>query len=72
MPMYNLSKYSDNYSYTSERVWQFERDEVSVNNADLSTDNSQSFKYKAGLAGKTESTVNNTNSSMKTQKQLFH
>ena len=72
MPMYNLSKYRDNYSYTSERVWQFERDEVSVNNADLSTDNSQSFKYKAGLAGKTENTVNNTNSSVKTQKQLFH
>ena len=72
MPMYNLSEYSDNYSNTSERVWQFETDEVSVNNVDLSIDNSQSFKYKAGLVGKTENAVNNTNSSVKTQKQFFH
>ena len=28
MPMYNLTEYSDNYSDTSGRLWQFERDEI--------------------------------------------
>ena len=53
MPMYNLIEYSDNYSDTSGSLWQFKRDEVPANNADLSINNSQSFKYKAALAGKT-------------------
>ena len=35
------------------------------NNANLSVDNSQSFKYKAALAGKTADAVNNTNMSVK-------
>ena len=47
MPMYNLIEYSNNYSDTSESLWQFKRDEVSNNNADLTIDDSQSFKYKA-------------------------
>ena len=34
MPMYNLTEYSDNYSGTSGRLWQFKRDEVPANNAD--------------------------------------
>ena len=54
MPMYNLIEYSDNYSDTSGSLWQFKRDEVPANNADLSIDNSELFKYKAALVGKTE------------------
>ena len=59
MPMYNLIEYSDNYSDTSGSLWQFKRDEVPANNADLTIDNSQSFKYKATLLGKTANAVNN-------------
>ena len=68
MPMYNLIEYSDNYSDTSGRLWQFKRDEVPANNADLTINNSQSFKYKAALLGKTANAVNNTNSSVKDAK----
>ena len=53
MPMYNLIEYSDNYSDTSGSLWQFKRDEI-TNNADVSNDNSPSFKYKANLIGNTE------------------
>ena len=49
MPLYNLIEYSDNYSDTSRSLWQFKRDEVPANNADLTINNSQSFKYKAAL-----------------------
>ena len=49
MPMYNLIEYSDNYSDTWGSLWQFKRDEVPANNADLAVGNngvfnSQSFK----------------------------
>ena len=33
MPMYNLIEYSDDYSNTSESLWQFKRDEVPADNA---------------------------------------
>ena len=36
MLMYNLTEYSDNYSDTSGSLWQFKRDEVPPNDADLS------------------------------------
>ena len=52
--MYNLTEYSDNYSDTSGSLWQFKRDEVPANNTDLTINNSQSFKYKAALVGKTK------------------
>ena len=68
MPMYNLIEYSDSYSDTPETLWKFKRDEVPNNNADLTADNSQSFRYKASLVGKTANAVNNTNSSVKTTK----
>ena len=68
MPMYNLIEYSDNYSDTSGSLWQFKRDEVPANNADLSVNNYQLFKYKAALVGKTADAVNNTNSSVKNTK----
>ena len=48
MPMYNLTEYIDNYSDISGRLYQFKRDAVPADNNDnLSTNNSQSFKYKA-------------------------
>ena len=72
MPIQNLIEYSDNYSDTSVRLWKFKGDEVPINNAYLGVDdngifNSQSFKYKAALVGKTEY-VADGNSFVKTQK----
>ena len=53
MPMYNLIEYSDNYSDTSGRLWDFKRDEI-VNNAEVTNDdNAPSFKYKSNLIGNT-------------------
>ena len=43
--MYNFTEYSDNYLDTSGNLWQFNRDELLVNNDDLAIINSQSFKY---------------------------
>ena len=71
IPMYNLTKYSDNSSDTSGSLWQFKRDEVSNNNNDLTADDSQSFKYKAAIVGKPADTVNNANSSAKSTKIIF-
>ena len=68
MPMYNLIEYSDNYSDISGCLWQFKRDKVPADTADLTADNSQSFKYKAAFVGKTAHAVNNTNSSVKNKK----
>ena len=65
IPLYNFIEYSDNYSDTSGRLWQFKRDEVPNDNADLTIDNSQSFKSEAALVGKTANAVNNANSSVK-------
>ena len=52
IPMYNLIEYSDIYSDTSGSLWQFKRDEVPANNADLIVHNSQSFKCKVTLLEK--------------------
>ena len=68
MPMYNFIEFSDNYSDTSGSLWQFKKDEVPVNNADLTIDKSQSFKYKAVLVGKTADAVGGTNRSVKKAK----
>ena len=49
-----MIQYSDNYSDTSESLWDFKRDEV-VNNADVTNNNNApSFKYKASIIGNTE------------------
>ena len=66
-PMYNLIEYNDNYSDTSGSLWHFKRDEVPADDAELSADNSQSFKYKVALVGKTAH-VNNGNSFVKDTK----
>ena len=53
MPIYNWIEYSDNYSDTSESLWDFKRDEI-VNNANVTNDNNApSFKYKASIIGNT-------------------
>ena len=70
MTMYNFVEYSDNYSDTSGRLWHFKRDEVPAGNVDSTIDNSQSFKYKTTLLGKTENAVGGTNSSVKDTKKV--
>ena len=72
IPIYNFIKYSESYSDTPGSLWQFKRGEVPNNNANLTIDNCQSFKYKAAAVGKTADTVTETNSYVKTQKMLFH
>ena len=52
-------------------MWQFKRDQVPNDNADLTIVNSQLFKYKAALVGKKSDAVNNTNSSVKNTKIAF-
>ena len=54
MPMYNLIKYSDNYSDTSGSLWGFKIDKV-ANDADVTNENNApSFKYKASMINNTE------------------
>ena len=51
--MYNLIEYSDNYQDSSATLYQYKRDEPPEANAiaDLTVDNSSSFKYKISLLG---------------------
>ena len=53
MPMYNLIEYSDNYQDSSATLYQYKRDEPPEADAvaDLTADNSSSFKYKISLLG---------------------
>ena len=51
MPMYSLIEYSDNYQDSSATLYQYKRDEPPDNNANLTADNSTSFKYKVNLLG---------------------
>ena len=53
----NLIEYSNNCSNASGRLWRFKRDEVPAGNADLTTDNSESFKYKAALSDQNDGTI---------------
>ena len=91
MPMYNLLEYSKNYRKTTGSLWNYYRDEPNnpplngddppaVNyNADPIT-NSESFKYKSSITGKTsdENQENNENTKQgntkikKILKLLFH
>ena len=61
VPMYNLIEYSDNYSGTSERLWQFIRDELPTNNnknlINVATINSSSFKYELIILGKVTTAI---------------
>ena len=53
MPMYNLIEDSDNYQDSSATLYQYKRDEPPEADAiaDLTADNSSSFKYKVKLLG---------------------
>ena len=53
MPLYDLIKYSDNYSKTSGILWQYYKDDPNNNLTD-----SESFKSKVKITGKT---LNNGN-----------
>ena len=53
MPIYNLIEYSDNYSKTSGSLWQHYEDDPNDNTA-----NSESFKSKVKITGKTPSNGN--------------
>ena len=49
-----MIEYSDNYSNTSGSLWQFKRDDQNMNNvnpADVTTNDSTSFKYKSSILG---------------------
>ena len=58
MSMHNLIEYSDNYSKTSGRLWQYYRDEPVLTYAGAivnfhAANNSASFKFKSKITGKT-------------------
>ena len=69
MPMYNLLEYSDNYSVTSGRLWNYYRDEVNDdsnedNAADIKISNKKTltgkyFEYKAKSIGSMPNNNNN-------------
>ena len=51
MPMYNMLEYSQNYSMTSESLWNYYRDEI--DDVDNNASDSKSFNYKTKIVGKT-------------------
>ena len=58
MPMYNLMKYSNNYSKTSGSLWQYCKDiPAANNNSDIVNFNganaTDSFNFKAKITGQT-------------------
>ena len=60
MPMYNLIEYSDNYQDSSATLYQYKRVNQQKNAAaDLTADNSSSFKYKIKLLGNVTEVVGN-------------
>ena len=62
MPMYNLIEYSVNYQDSSATLYQYKRDEPPEDDAvaDLTADNSDSFKYKISLLGNATDVSGNT------------
>ena len=60
IPMYNLFEYSKNYRKTTGSLWNYYRDETNNPPTDnYNTDpitNSESFKYKNSITGKTSNT----------------
>ena len=53
MLMYNLIEYSDNYSKTSRSLWECYKNDPNDN-----IENSESFKYKIKITGKTPNNGN--------------
>ena len=48
MPMHNLIEFSNNYSKTSEGLWQYHKDDPNENMV-----HSESFEFKINITGKT-------------------
>ena len=75
MPMYSLLEYSENYRKTTGSLWNCYRDEpndVPANNYNANPiTNSESFKYKTSIIGKTyqENGENTEQGNPKTQKK---
>ena len=67
MPMYNFIEYSDNYQDSSATLYQYKRDQPPEANAvaDLTVNNSSSFKYKVSLLGNPVFDGNTTKRSVK-------
>ena len=75
MPMYNLVEYSDNHCDTSATLWQFKRDELSMDviNPNITIVNSTLFKYKSSLLkGSTVVDANRVFKSIKIAVPLRH
>ena len=74
MPMYNLIEYSDNYQDSSATLYQYKRDEPPEDDAvaDLTADNSSSFKYKISLLGNPVVANNITRRNVKVVVPLKH
>ena len=53
MPMYNVTEYSDNYSKTSESLWQYYKDDPNNN-----IEQSEPFKSRIKITGKTPAAGN--------------
>ena len=72
MPMYNLIEHSDNYQDSSATLYQDKRDEPPEDDAvaDLTADNSSSFKYKVSLLGNPVLDGNITKRSVKVVVQI--
>ena len=79
MPMYNLLEYSKNYRKTTGSLWNYYRDEPNdffANNYNANPiTNSESFKYKTSITGKTsnanqENGENTERENTKTKKNL--
>ena len=68
--MYNLKKYSSNYSEVTGSLWFYSKDEsTKFNNNIENTDNLKLFKFKARLWG---NTVTQPVRTLKTQQMLYH
>ena len=66
MPMYNLIEYSDNYSKTSESLWQYWREIPAVDdNGDIvdfnGANSTDSFNFKTKITGQAPADNNNGN-----------
>ena len=66
MPMYNLIEYSNNYSKTSEGLWQYRKEIPAANNdgniVDFNGANAtDSFNFKTKITGQTAADNNNGN-----------
>ena len=65
MPMYNLLEYSQNYSMTSENLWNYYRDEI--HDVHDNASDGKSFKYKTKIVGKTKNPRKSTKTTTKSR-----